>query len=139
MLRVGKKRIHLQILIAVLMLCAVAALFGIRQHRLVERTQENIAFFFDPTAARAFAYGERHFDAIASQEYDVDRANYFFTEALKADPKYPMANYELARIAFLQSSFQLALYSIDQEFAVNPHPIPATYYVRALVEGYSAY
>jgi len=135
-MRAHKKQARLTLAVAIVLLCLAAAFFVYRQHALVEKAQENIAYFFNPTAARAYDYGVRHFDALTPQEYDVERARYFFTEALKHDPKYPMANYELARIAFLQSNFPLALYIIGQEFAVNPHPTPATYYVRALIEGY---
>src|SRR5262249_36919444 len=104
-IRIRKNTAWLQYSAALLLLIAAAALFVYRQHALLERVGENVAFFFDRAPERAFSYGEKHFDARNPQEYDIERAKYFFFEALRHDPKYPMAHYQLARIAFLKSDF----------------------------------
>ena len=124
--------------VAILAVCAALLLFVWRQHALIERIEENIAYFFYPTPERAFAYGEKHFDALSPQEYDVQRAQYFFLQALAHDQNLPLAHYELARIAFLHSDFPYAFSQVNQEFAVNKQPPPQVYYVRALIEGYMA-
>jgi tetratricopeptide (TPR) repeat protein len=127
---------RLPIAAATVALVLAAMLFVYRQHTLVERAQEDVAYFFNPTPERAFEYGLKHFDATVPQEYDIVRAQYFFSEALKKSSDFPLAHYELARIAFLQSEFPLALDLVDQEFTSNPKPPPYVYYVRALIEGY---
>jgi Tfp pilus assembly protein PilF len=72
------------------------------------------------------------------EEYDVDRAQALFEKTVQLDPKYPMAHHELARIYFLRNELDVAQLQIDKELEVNKHPDPASYYVRALIEGYSA-
>jgi tetratricopeptide (TPR) repeat protein len=102
----------------------------------MRRGYEDAMFALDHTAVRAVRYGERHFTALSPAEYDVDRAEYFFAEALRLDPSSRYALHELARIAFLKSDFGLAESRIDTEIAVYGKENPNAYYVRALIYGY---
>lgn len=123
------------ILIAGFFLCAVIVC-GIVRPEIVRNAQEDALFFFDRNEARAFMYGERHFNARTPSEYDMNRAQYFFTQTLTLNPTYPLAYHELARISFLKGNLPLALSFINTEFLVNKHPSPASYYVRALIKAY---
>jgi tetratricopeptide (TPR) repeat protein len=111
-------------------------LFANRHQVFIQDLGEDISYHFDPTPERAFAYGMRHFNALSPQEYDIDRATYFYRLTIESDPKFPMVHHELARIAFLKGSYSLALNLIDEEMQMNPHADPSTYYVKALIEGY---
>ena len=121
---------------AILILTAAIAFFAYKQQILFEKMQEDVAYLFNSTPERAFAYGEKHFNALTPDEYDVDRAESFYKDAAKSDPNLPLVHFELARIAFLRSDFITALNLINQEFVVNNDPAPQIYYVRALIEGY---
>jgi tetratricopeptide (TPR) repeat protein len=97
---------------------------------------ENVAFALNPTAARAVAYGERHFDAQDPAEYDINRAQMFFGKAAQLDPTYPYLYHELARISFLHGNYTLALSQIDLQIQMHGDSEPNSYYVRGLIEGY---
>lgn len=98
---------------------------------------ENIAYAIDPSAARAFQYGERHFNARESAEYDIDRAEYFFDRAAAQDPTLPYLYHELARISFLRGDFGRAMAQIDFQISMHGDSAPNSYYVRGLIEGYA--
>jgi tetratricopeptide (TPR) repeat protein len=97
---------------------------------------ENISFTIDPSAARAYSYAERHFDASDPANYDVDRAEYFFRLAQMRDPNLPYLYHELARIDFLKGMFTQALANINIQIANKGDETPNSYYVRGLIEGY---
>jgi len=97
---------------------------------------ENTLFIINPTAERAFEYGSRHFDAQKPKLYDVEKARRYFERALAMDSTYPNVQHQLARIAFLRGDFELALARINLELENNPNPVPSSFYVRGLVEGY---
>jgi len=97
---------------------------------------ENIAFALDPSAERAFEYGERHFNGEDTSMYDVRRASKFFQKAAALDPDLLYANHELARIAFLHADFGAALGYINVQIALHGEETPNSYYVRGLIEGY---
>jgi len=97
---------------------------------------EDTTYALAPSAARAFAYGERHFNARNASVYDVERAAYFFDKAADIDPTYPYLYHELARIAFLKGEFETAMALIDMQIAQMGDNAPNSYYIRALIEGY---
>ena len=97
---------------------------------------EDTAYRFDPTAARAFAYGERHFNAKNRSGYDIERAEYFFNKAADIDPTTPYLYHELARIAFLKGDFETAMVLIDSQIELMGDAAPNSYYVRGLIRGY---
>lgn len=97
---------------------------------------ENISYTLDPSAARAFDYGERHFNATDGFGYDIDRAQYFFRLAAAQDPMLPYVYHELARIDFLRGNFAAALAKINFQIAMHGDQTPNSYYIRGLIEGY---
>jgi len=122
--------------ILVIGLTVVLTSYNTEIHFFAQRMYENAYFALAPSAERAYEYGERHFDATHAADYDLDRAEYFFTKAERVDPKYPLLQHELARVAFLKGNFPLALERINKELLNNPHPSPSSYYVKGLIEGY---
>ena len=97
---------------------------------------ENILYFIHPTADRAFAYGENHFDDTNPQAYDINRAEFYFKLADAQNPRLPYVNHELARIAFLQGDFTTALAYINVQIEREGDTTPNSYYVRGLIEGF---
>lgn len=97
--------------------------------------EERIRYALEPSAARAYEYGARHFDS-ASGAYDIDRAEYFFREALSHDASYPLAHHQIARILFLRGEFLGALNEIEQEIELHGERNPNAYYVRGLIRGF---
>ena len=96
---------------------------------------ENLRYRFDPAPARAFGYGEKHFDAADAAHYDLARAEYLFNKAA-ADPSLPYVNHELARISFLRGDFSTALSRINLQISLHGTSTPNSYYVRGLIEGF---
>src|SRR5262245_22878099 len=80
---------------------------------------EYIAVAVSRSPDLAYTYCERHFNAITPREYDVDRAEYFFTAALNLNPNQPFVHHELGRIAFLRGDFDNALWNMNRELEVN--------------------
>lgn len=97
---------------------------------------EDISFSRVPSAEKAFAYGERHFNGQNKIAYDVDRAEYFFREAVKLDPSLIYVHHELARIHFLRGHFWDAMAEINTQIQEHGTSTPNSYYVRGLIEGY---
>ncbi len=104
--------------------------------RFVVDAYEDAMFRFSPSAGRAYEYGNRHFSAKKSSEYDIDRAELFFKRALALDPQIPYLHHQLARIAFLRGDFRNAMWHINKEIDINRSPSASSYYVRGLIEGY---
>jgi len=88
------------------------------------------------TAERAAVFGARHLDAETPVLYDIERSRYFYAKSATLDPTYPYVQHQLARIAFLEGDYNVALWRINREFAVNPNPHPSSQYVRGLIYGY---
>ena len=105
-------------------------------HAPLARAYEDVAFAVNPSAERAFDYGERHFSATDPAMYDIDRAEYFFEAAAVLDPGIPYLFHELARISFLRGDFNKAMARIDLQIALHGDSAPKAYYVRGLIEGY---
>jgi tetratricopeptide (TPR) repeat protein len=95
-----------------------------------------IAFAVDPTAARAYAYGQSHFDTTGLADYDLPLALSYFEKAAAIDPTYPYLYHELARINFLEGNYDLALAQINFQISLHGDSEPNSYYVRGLIEGY---
>ncbi|QQG38146.1 MAG: tetratricopeptide repeat protein [Candidatus Kaiserbacteria bacterium] len=98
---------------------------------------QNAQLLFFPSAASAYNFGNQHFDARSGYEYDIDRAESLYQEALRIDPQFPYARHQLARISFLRGDFKSALVLINEELFTNPDPSPSSYYIRGLIEGYA--
>lgn len=89
-----------------------------------------------PSAERAFAYGEAHFDATDPGAYNLLLARSFLMQAKVLDPEFPYVNHELARISFLRGDFDTALLEIDLQIQEHGDSEANSYYVRGLIEGY---
>lgn len=98
--------------------------------------RENILFAIDPSAERAFTYGERHFNAMDPDAYGLDRAEYFYTKAAALDPTTPYLFHELARVAFLRGNLTKALALISIQISQSGGSTKNSYYVRGLIQGY---
>lgn len=92
--------------------------------------------FIDIPPEHLVLYGRRHFNAVNSSQYDIEKAKFFFSEALKQNPSLPLVRHELGRIAFLEGDFGTAISYLDEEIIRAASPDPATFYVRALVRAY---
>jgi len=128
-------RAHWAILVALFLVLIMSAP---KIGPLATNVWEHAAFALAPSGARAFAYGERHFDGQNPRTYDVDRAEYFFKEAVKLDPSLTYVHHELARIHFLRGHFWDAMAQINTQIEEHGDDTPNSYYVRGLIEGYMA-
>lgn len=97
---------------------------------------ENAAFAIAPSAERAAAYGEAHFNARHPAFYNIDRAEYFYTQAARLDESYPYVYHQLARVAFLHGNFNTAMFFINMQIRLHGDTEANSYYVRGLIEGY---
>ncbi|MBV9159721.1 MAG: tetratricopeptide repeat protein, partial [Candidatus Kaiserbacteria bacterium] len=97
---------------------------------------ESAMYRLFPSAARAYAYGERHFNATNPQEYDIVRASYYFNESARIDPQYGAVYHELGRIQFLKGNYISALRLINRQIELHGDQVPNAYYMRGLIEGY---
>jgi tetratricopeptide (TPR) repeat protein len=121
-----------EVLIGIFALLVLGLLFRVQMLDLYE----DAAYKFDSSPQRAFAYGERHFDAQNANEYDIRRAAYFFALAAAQDPTLPYLYHELARISFLEGDFKTALARINFQISLHGDSEPNSYYIRGLIEGY---
>jgi len=87
---------------------------------------------FFSNAKGAFSIGSYYFGGGA---YNLPLAKSFLNLAYKIDDKYPVLNYQIARIYFIEGEFDKALASINKEIEFNPE-YKRSYYVRALIHGY---
>lgn len=124
----------LRMLVVLAFVALVSLLPGSRS--LASNAYEDIMFRLFPSAARGFAYGERHFNDRDPNLYDFPRAEYFFKKAGLLDPTYPYLQHELARIYFLRGDFGEALTHINLQISKYGDATPNSYYVRALIEGF---
>jgi tetratricopeptide (TPR) repeat protein len=100
------------------------------------RGYEEMSLLVYPSAALAYSYGVRHFDARNTDVYDFNQSERMFHMALVFNPDMPLLRHELARVEFLKGNFRMALWFINGEFKVNPSPAPSSYYMRGLILGY---
>lgn len=117
---------------AALLIASIAFVF----HSDVVRVYEDVSFALRPSAPQALTIGSKYFDAQDSELYDIERARLYFDRAIAADPSYPYAHHQRARIAFLEGKFDEALSYADIEIERHGELNPNAYYVRALILGY---
>ena len=99
-------------------------------------TSESLMYRIQPSADRAYTYGERHFNDTNPQAYNIARAAYFFEQAQQYDTTLPYVHHQLARIAFLRGDFATALAEINVQIQQQGDSTPESYYVRGLIEGF---
>jgi tetratricopeptide (TPR) repeat protein len=97
---------------------------------------EDASYALDPSAERAFSYGERHLDSANRDTYDFGRAESYLLRAAAKDPSLPYIYHELARLRFLKGDLGGALGFIDAQISLHGTSTPNSYYVRGLIEGY---
>ncbi len=125
-----------KIFIAVIIIVFLLVVLHIPSVRTFGMTAyEDVALMVDPSAARAYEFGNRHFDAVYPNDYDIERAATLFEKAHARDPALPLLQHQRARIAFLKGNFGEALTRINTEIAANPPP--SSYYVRGLIKGFA--
>lgn len=123
------------IVIAALVFCGGAALWGSGIFIFATNVYEDLAYAIDPTPARAYIYGDRHFNSKHGLFYDVDRAERYL-KAAAVDPSNPYVYHELSRIAFLKGNMAEAMTLIDIQLRRHGDFLPNSYYVRGLIEGF---
>ncbi|MDO8728814.1 MAG: tetratricopeptide repeat protein [bacterium] len=84
-------------------------------------------------AGLAYEIGNYYFGA---GKYDLDMAEVAFKRVLEIDPKFALANYQLARIYFIKGQTELALEAINKELEYHPENLRSLY-VRGLIYGFS--
>lgn len=102
-------------------------------HTIGTNILEDASLLITPDAERAYAYGIEHFSAQQGDSYNIDRAEHFFTQALRLDPNHPQARHELARVFFLRGDFAEALTQIQQQIEEHGGEPPNSFYVRGLI------
>lgn len=97
---------------------------------------EDVMFAIDPTAERGLRYGSLHMSSNSPHLYDIQRAQKYLEAAREIDPTYPVVNYQLARIYFIQRHPILSLMSTNAEIRnATSTPMPEVYYMKGLIEG----
>lgn len=79
--------------------------------------------------------GDWHFEL---PEYNLTIAKRAYHRALAVDPGIEFANYQLARIYFVERNFRAALEHINREIEINPSN-RRSLYVRGLIYSYRGY
>lgn len=128
---------HIVIVIVIVAIIGSFFYFASLGYGLGGYLYEDIALRFEQSAARASAYGERHFNSRYRALYDINRAEVLYKKAFALDPQYPYVNHQLARVAFLRGNFVEALAYINTEIDLHGEEEANTYYIRALIEGYA--
>lgn len=97
---------------------------------------EDIMFAIDPTAERGYRYGTLHMSGNNPHLYDIKRAQKYLEAGREIDPTFPVINYQLARIYFIQGHYIRSLMSTNAEIMnAGGDPIPQVYYMKGLIEG----
>lgn len=115
----------------------ITCIFGWGYWAVQSRFSQCIVFALARTAQSAFLCGNYHFAVYGPIGYDVEKAEYYFGQAVEIDPKTPDAWHQYARIAFLRGDFAQALYRINRQFEERGEELMASYYIRGLIEGYA--
>lgn len=97
---------------------------------------EDASFALFPSAQKAYAYGELHFNGQDPPEYDIRRAQGYFLAAARLDTTIPYVHHEIARAYFVEGDLSEAMAQIDVQIAQEGDKTPNSYYVRGLIEGY---
>lgn len=103
---------------------------------MVEKNVDDMQYALMPSAPRAFAIAQKHFDAQDPIRYDFARAEKYFRLAFDLNPALPHLNHEMARVHFLKGDFENAMRFINAQIALERDDLPNSYYVRGLIEGY---
>ena len=117
-------------------LCVFLFIVLLRFSIPLEEWYEDYNYAHHPSGELAFAYGERHFQALNPAQYDLFRAQRYFYLAAQTDPHIPYLYHELARTSFLIGDFTKAMAQINIQIQNEGDATPNSFYVRGLIEGY---
>ncbi len=93
----------------------------------------SVALFLAHEADFAFDIGRRSFEL---DSYDIPLARKAFEKTVELQPDMLWANYQLARVLFVEGKFDEALAAINKELEYHPNNLRALY-VRGLIFAYS--
>ena len=123
-------------------IAAVAAIFLFYFHIAIGVTLwqrfhwGSAALVFHRNAEFALEIGNYYFNVGGTGEYDLKKADYFFSRAIAIDPAVPDAWHQRARISFLKGDFKDALQKINTQISLHGDSFMASYYIRGLIYGY---
>ncbi len=124
-------------LIGVYVLVAILVLAAIPQvRRAVLYAHEDAMFSLDKSPERAFALGEKYFNADGGGHYDIKRARHFYYYTLYENPSHPLVYLQIARTSFVSGMFDNALIEVNHQIEKYGDQTPSAYYVRALIYGF---
>lgn len=103
----------------------------------IVHVREDAMLTLAPSAQRAYEYGNRHFSALTSEEYDVARAKELYFVAARKNPDHPGLQHQLARIDFLEGNYVRGLKRINREIRMHGEENPNALYVKALLLGFN--
>lgn len=95
-----------------------------------------MALFWNPSPLLAHNIGNYYFNGGA---YNLGLAEKYFKVELTHDPNARSAWHQLARIDFLRGNFTRARDDINKQIAIHSDTLMSSYYVRALINGYSGH
>ena len=99
-----------------------------------------VAYTLDPTAERARTIGDYYFNWSGEGAYDLEKAKFYYNEALLLDSNTNGPWYQLARIDFLEGNFHSAIYKFNKQIRLHSDTQDPFYdrahYVRGLTYGY---
>lgn len=124
------------ILATVFAALVIAAVFSDPVRGAITRTIKGSSLSVFASAERAYRNGDTHFGS-GGALYDLEQASAYYKQALLLDPEQPYVYHQLARIAFLKGNFDEALSLIERQISMHGDKLPNSYYIRALIEGFS--
>lgn len=135
-----KNKVRIAFLLCVL--TSVFLLIGYRQEiaRFVwheTHVAPEVLLFLSHDAELGVEMGMYYFDSHAAAVYDIEQAETLLENAVAIDPRVADAQYQLARIAFLRSQYELALERMDRHIALHEDTDPQVYYLKGLVQAFA--
>lgn len=102
------------------------------------RVLETMAYETNPNdAILRLQMGEYYLNIPNEGAYDLGLAEFYFIEALRANPNIHLAWYHLGHLSFVRGDFASSIYRLNKQIELHgAHAVPGTYYVRALVYAY---
>jgi len=92
--------------------------------------------FNDKDARLSKSIGNYYFNRFGEGAYDLEKAKIYFNRALEIDSQIPRVWHQLARIDFLNGSFNSSLIKINKEINIHGEEFKNVYYMRALLYGF---
>lgn len=141
-LQSANKKFSYRIIFAAVVIAGAATFLVILNHSTIGNFLWNrfhfarAAVFFRRDAGLVLEMGNYYFNVGGRGEYDLKKADEYFTLAIVIDPMVRDAWHQRARIAFLKGDFKDALEKINTQIALHGDELMASYYIRGLIYGY---